>query len=627
MRLPPITTEPAAAVQLSAHRAAAPLGEAEPAHEIAAHGVSGAGQALPHGNTIQRLFGRHDISDVQAHVGGPAATASERLGADAYATGRSVGFRSAPDLHTAAHEAAHLVQQARGVQLAGGVGRVGDVYERNADEVADAVVTGRSAECLLDRFAGGGAAGPAVQKKADAPYDLTGHQLSPLKPGTTLADITSWLTKTQSATPPGITSWKANGVKPGSTEEIYVLYAIWAIAKPDQWGAESDMVTEVGPGTKGAIQVRFDTVGNAVGTLVSATAPKVAATFTTVAAGITSLKKTFDLADIRAEKSQAWTPDQLNKLSAAWSKLGTSEIAALSKYTVILTDNTLEGGTASGLTTREDKLSSDGLTAIKTREIRFTVGMFDVDKLSFTGDSTNAAPASSLTLIHEAAHAVSTKPLDDANAAQMTAAVEVNKATDAGNAANKKTVASRNVAATGHWNKFKAADQKASEPLVNAFDDAHTAITAFRDEHDAAKMAPLEAPAVAAVKARDTAKAGVPAANPAHAAYAPAIVDQDAYLRVCQTLLAKRQAHSAATTKADNLKDPKTGRSVRLQAFVDFVTANNIEPVTKYAKDNWPAKPGEFYSEALALWHSDPTFFDSYSNVLKKWFDDGKHLQ
>src|SRR5262245_30292302 len=94
----------------------------EQTHEIAERGVQGASQALPHGETIQRLFGRHDVSGVKAQVGGPATEANERLGANAYATGNTIGFRDQPDLHTAAHEAAHVVQQRSGVSLSGGIG-------------------------------------------------------------------------------------------------------------------------------------------------------------------------------------------------------------------------------------------------------------------------------------------------------------------------------------------------------------------------------------------------------------------------------------------------------------------------------------------------------------------------
>jgi hypothetical protein len=52
------------------------------------------------------------------------------------------------------------------VQLKGGVGEVGDEYERHADEVADRVVRGESAEALLDGMAGApGPGGATVQHR------------------------------------------------------------------------------------------------------------------------------------------------------------------------------------------------------------------------------------------------------------------------------------------------------------------------------------------------------------------------------------------------------------------------------------------------------------------------------
>jgi hypothetical protein len=142
---------------------------ADHVQEAAATGVSGAGSQLPHHDRIQQLFGRHDVSGIQAHVGGPAATASDAIGASAYATGSQVAFRDSPDLHTAAHEAAHVVQQRGGVQLKGGVGEAGDRYEQHADAVADRVVRGESAEGMLDAMAGGSTASPSahgpVQRK------------------------------------------------------------------------------------------------------------------------------------------------------------------------------------------------------------------------------------------------------------------------------------------------------------------------------------------------------------------------------------------------------------------------------------------------------------------------------
>lgn len=125
-------------------------------------GVQGAGDKLPHGDRIQAAFGQHDVSGVRAHTGGDAAKAGNKLGAEAFATGQDVAFQSSPDVHTAAHEAAHVVQQRAGVQLKGGTGKAGDALERNADAAADKVVRGESAEGVLDQVAGGvRAAAPA----------------------------------------------------------------------------------------------------------------------------------------------------------------------------------------------------------------------------------------------------------------------------------------------------------------------------------------------------------------------------------------------------------------------------------------------------------------------------------
>lgn len=136
---------------------------------IAAAGTRGANAKLPFLDTIQRSFGLHDLFGVRAQIGGPASQATDALGANAYAQGDSVAFASSPDLHTAAHEATHVVQQRSGVQLESGLdGGRSDPYERHADAVADAVVRGESVESLLDAgpTRGGGAGVRNVQRKA-----------------------------------------------------------------------------------------------------------------------------------------------------------------------------------------------------------------------------------------------------------------------------------------------------------------------------------------------------------------------------------------------------------------------------------------------------------------------------
>jgi hypothetical protein len=139
------------------------------ADEVAATiagGASGPGQALPNLPAVQGLFGRHDVSSIRAHTGAAAVEATKTLGGGAYASQGSIVLGRSTDLHTVAHEAAHVVQQRNGHAPAGGAGRAGDVFERHANAVADEVVAGRPAEQMLDRGPSGAdqsGAGASVQ--------------------------------------------------------------------------------------------------------------------------------------------------------------------------------------------------------------------------------------------------------------------------------------------------------------------------------------------------------------------------------------------------------------------------------------------------------------------------------
>ena len=173
---------------------------------IAALGVSGGASVAPHLSAVQRSFGAHDISNVRTHVGGKAAQAAGALGAEAYATGQSVAFAKAPDLHTAAHEYAHVVQQRAGVQLSGGVGRAGDSYEQHADAVADLVVAGRSAESKLGEMTGAKASGGAVQTKTPAIQKRNDNNVTHSK--TPLTDLDAKSLQTIIATAKKTAMWK-----------------------------------------------------------------------------------------------------------------------------------------------------------------------------------------------------------------------------------------------------------------------------------------------------------------------------------------------------------------------------------------------------------------------------------
>ena len=171
---PASTARPAGSLPLYLQLASVDTPVDVPASELverARQGTTGSsGGPLPFAAEIQRSFGRYDISGARSHADSGAREAAHAIGAEAFTIGDQVAFSGTPNLRTAAHEAAHVVQQRAGVDLQGGVGRVGDPYERNADAVAERVVTGRSAEPLLARMApGGGRVAPARPRARASP--------------------------------------------------------------------------------------------------------------------------------------------------------------------------------------------------------------------------------------------------------------------------------------------------------------------------------------------------------------------------------------------------------------------------------------------------------------------------
>lgn len=168
-QLPPVAAGGAGVAQVSASERG--YGAAEHTHAIADQAVADGGSALPYADQIAASFGGEHaakVDGIKAHTGENAKASTDALGAEAFAYGNDVAFAGTPSLHTAAHEAAHVVQQHAGVATKMKVGEAGDQYEQEADAVADRVVAGQSAADLLEphttKNAGGG--DKAVQSKA-----------------------------------------------------------------------------------------------------------------------------------------------------------------------------------------------------------------------------------------------------------------------------------------------------------------------------------------------------------------------------------------------------------------------------------------------------------------------------
>ena len=602
---------------------------------------------------MESAFGQ-SLSHVRVHDDGRAAALSRDMNARAFTLGPHVafadgGYRPGTPVGDAllAHELAHVVQQGGGRATPADTAREAhpdQAIEADADRAAEGAVVSLYAPdhkprargprlrggLRLSRCASPGAKTPQAAAAPPAMYDTTKNAIIAMPRSTTLDSIEDNLD--QEKTEGLITSWKAVGDDLDSEQRLYILYAIWQVSHTKYWDREMDLVTEVGRGKRGAITIRIDAGGNAVGSLVSPREPVVAATYATVEQAITGLTARYKLAEVKGEYGKVWSPADLNKVAAAWSRLSATEAAALKGFTLIRTDDTLhtpDGKPAAGLTITGDTLADDQRSSARLREMRFADRAFVADSISFIGDTGNAAPASAETIFHESGHAQEVQTSADAESAYMEAQVASKlggqrvdqQSTTASNSGN---------AARYDWNRLPAAKRTASKGFADAFRAAFRAIEAFRVADDVTAMAAAQAPARDAVKARDAAKSALPADSPALGLYASALVDQDAYLAAVEAFFASRQAEATALASRTAARDPTGTRSARLQRFVDFVSpggVDRIKPFTPYAKANWPANPEEFYAEAFSLWHADPKFVEGAAPDLKKWFDDGEHLK
>lgn len=143
-------------------------GNAARAARIAERGTQGGGSQLPHLDRLQAAFGHHDLSGIQAYTGSTAQQAATDIDAEAFAYGTSVAFGTTPDLHLAAEEATHVLQQSAGQAPSSGLGQEGDSYEVFATRVADKVVAGESVQGMLDTIRAPGrlsVSTPAVQRR------------------------------------------------------------------------------------------------------------------------------------------------------------------------------------------------------------------------------------------------------------------------------------------------------------------------------------------------------------------------------------------------------------------------------------------------------------------------------
>jgi hypothetical protein len=342
---------------------------------------------------------------------------------------------------------------------------------------------------------------------------------------------------------------------------------------------------------------------------------------------------------------------ELNKVYEAFLRLAGADRSALSGVELVREQTLVDkqGKPLAGEFKTTQGVS--GTTVTDTRQLLIADAAFAHDLTSFIGSATSAGPISFETIVHEAGHAVEAKALLDARAAEFAAIAKQNDAT----AKFNQTVADTN-AAIGVVNAENAKvnsafngysrDPATRKPIpkdntrkdatqyFQAIGAATRSINTFANQTSANAHPPSEKAAADAIAKRNQQRAALPAGNPAARDFAGLSKAQDDWFAAAvkraaaQSVLESAKSATAAAkgvTAGASASIGKAKVSARLKAFVDFVTAKHIPPLTAYARDNWPAHPEEFFAEAYSLWLSDPDYLASQAPALKDWFDQGKH--
>ena len=587
--------------------------------------LSGPGRALdrPTRTFFEPRFG-FSLSQVRLHADDQAARSAAAIGARAFAAGHHIGFAAnqyepatAPGRRLLAHELAHVAQSA------------------NAP----------GAEMVVRRT-------PADPVR----YDTGTQTFRPPAAGDTVASVKADIATKQAMKPdpdlgPNV---DVKGAAAGQPEELYVWNALLQRGSRRNWGTEIQVVTDIGPtpatppdaqAPVGKITIIIDKKGSATAELLDKGPVAVPAAFADKDKAVAALKTDFGFASVD-DGTGAWTPGDLNKVHAALSQLSAADRAALSGVALVR-DSTLtdSAGKPRDGEFRHSHLATPGSAgtlsvASRDESLHLATSAFNADAKGFVGEKGKEVLPSLRVIVHEAGHAIETKALRDAEFATDTAQAQSNNDNFAFAAEQTSTGAAvtaanaEGKAAFASANSYRGPIQTAARPFTRAFQAALNAINTFANNTTGSRFAALETTATKAIAARDAAKAALPASHPALTDFAAALTAQDAWFAQAQvraTASLKLDASKAdvvVKTKAQAGASDATGKaSKRLAAFVAVVNANKIQPLTKYAKDNWPGTPDEFFAEAYSLWQTNPAYLNDNAPALKAWFDAGNHLK
>jgi len=555
--------------------------------------LSSAGQPL---DTTTRAFMErrfnYDFRQVRVHTDSKAAESARDLNANAYTVGSNIVFGAGQFLpgtqmgqRLLSHELTHVVQQQRSpVSVALSPGVAGDSHERQAGDVADGLMRGGDIAGLLDSVSGPTVpllqrdtpqVTPAGQPPAAPPppqpldYDRDPKNVGAVPPGQTIAGAKALLNdKIRSGE---ITRFAVIGVQPGSHAEIFLLSLLWGMAARTRWGKESDIVTALDwppkpgdPAPQGRVTVRIDHQGAASAELIAA-GPVPAVPQTTFADGSAQLMADFGFTSVSGWPGQKPAKDaaEISDVLAALQLLKSHapQDVPALRGVELIRVPVLPNNRAGEFFAGSQVAL--GAPADVKPYLKLADLAFGSNTVQFFGGGPDSptVPASFQIILHEVGHAVETEQLRLAREGYVKAFDEVEAA--------RKLLAGDPAAYDA---ELKAA-QKKGQRAVNEFYKKKKA------EYEKNTKAQEEA--------------------------------------------TRHQQEEA--DKLDATKVAGSGRTKRLQKFIDLVTANNIRRFTQYSVTNWQNNPEEFYAEAYSLWLTDPAFVKTNYRVVFNFFQSGDY--
>ena len=299
-----------------------------------------------------------------------------------------------------------------------------------------------------------------------------------------------------------------------------------------------------------------------------------------------------------------------------------------------LTDK--DGTALTGLFQHAEKIATGATQATRSQSITLADSAFTADKVSFVGDKGDAVSGSFETLLHEVGHAQESQAQRDAAFAEAQAVGVLNDKQNALNTAITADDTARNDTRTAlntvapKLAKYSKPDQTAGRAYISAVNAVTPRLDAFSETGNSANETAVQT-VITKRDAEQTKLKKAQSSHPALSDFADLQAKQDAWFAAAKVRSSAQAAKDAASATRDTKKKEKDatqnskGQSKHLTNFVDFVTKNNIQPITDYARDNWPGNPEEFYAEAFSLWLNDPTYLKTNAPKLFDWFDTGQH--